>query len=120
MLPKEYELDEGVVGVEVVEVHDGFHEIVVSEYSLENDATGFTGKTVDGWVNDERGGGHGDGCRLGGLDGWGEVGWVSSFIFFEDGSCVREVTFRFPSIFGRRETFPGYQILTTSGGPTMG
>ena len=35
-----------------------------------------------------------------GLSGWREVGWVSVFIFLEDGSCVREIAFWFPSVFG--------------------
>ena len=57
---------------------------------------------------------------LSGLSGWREVGWVSILIFLEDGSYVREIVFWFPSVFCRRETFPGYQVLTTSSGPTVG
>ena len=52
-MPEKYELRKGIVGVEFVEFHDGFHEIEVGEYCLENNAMNFTGEAVDGGVNDE-------------------------------------------------------------------
>ena len=107
-MPEKYELGKRIVGVVFVELHNNFHKVEIAEYSLEGDAAGFTRKAVGGWVNDEWYGRHGDGCCLSGLSGWREVRWVSIFIFLKEGSCVREVTFWFPSIFGRRETFPGY------------
>ena len=120
MLPKEYELGESTVGVEFVEVHNSFHEVKVAEYSLKGDTAGFLGKAINSWVDFEDFSGHGGRNRLRVLSGWGKVGRVSSFIFLEDGPCVSEIAFWFPSIFSRRETFPGYQVLTTSGSPTVG
>ena len=64
MLPEEYELRKGIVGVELVEFHDGFHEVEVSEYGLEGDATSFLGEAVNGGVDDERGGRHGGSWRF--------------------------------------------------------
>ena len=52
-MPEKYELGKGVVGVELIEFHDGFHEVEVGEYSLESDATSFLGEAVDGGVDDE-------------------------------------------------------------------
>ena len=52
-MPEKYELGKGIVGVELVEFHDGFHEVEVGEYSLENDTTSFTREAVNGWVVDE-------------------------------------------------------------------
>ena len=63
-MPEKYELGEGIVGVELVEFHDDFHEVEVGEHSLEGDATGFTGKAVNGGVNDEQGGRHGGSWRF--------------------------------------------------------
>ena len=53
MLPEEYELREGVVGVIFVELCDSFHEVEVAEYRLEGDTAGFTREAVGGWVNGE-------------------------------------------------------------------
>ena len=52
-MPEGYELRKGIVGVELVEFHDGFHEVEIGEYCLENDATSFSGKTVNGGVDGE-------------------------------------------------------------------
>ena len=68
-MPKKYELGESTVGVEFVEVHNGFHKVKVAEYSLKGDAAGFLGKTVNSWVDFEDCGGHGGRNRLGGLSG---------------------------------------------------
>ena len=108
MLPEKYELRERIVGVVFVELCDSFHKVEIAKYSLEGDAAGFTGKAVGRWVDGERYGRHGGGGCLDGSSGWREVRRVSIFIFLKKGSCVGEVAFWFPSIFGRRETFPGY------------
>ena len=52
-MPEKYELGKGIVGVELVEFHDSFHEVEVGKYCLESDATSFTGEVVNGWVDDE-------------------------------------------------------------------
>ena len=52
-MPEEYELREGIVKVELVEFHDGFHEVEVGEYCLEDDATSFTGEAIYGGEDDE-------------------------------------------------------------------
>ena len=52
-MPEKYELRKGIVGVELVEFHDDFHEVEVGEYGLENDATSFTRETINGGVDDE-------------------------------------------------------------------
>ena len=52
-MPEKYELRKGIVRVELIEFHDGFHEVEVGEYCLEDDATSFTGEVVNGGVDDE-------------------------------------------------------------------
>ena len=52
-MPEKYELRKGIVGVELVEFHDDFHEVEVSEYCLEGDATSFLGEAVNGGVDNE-------------------------------------------------------------------
>ena len=52
-MPEKYELGKGIVGVELVEFHDGFHEVEIGEYCLENDVASFTGKAVNGGADDE-------------------------------------------------------------------
>ena len=52
-MPEKYELGKGIVGVELVEFHNDFHEVEVGEYCLENDATSFPGEAVNGGVDDE-------------------------------------------------------------------
>ena len=52
-MPEKYELREGVVGIELVEFHDDFHEVEVGKYGLENDATTFTREAIDGGMDDE-------------------------------------------------------------------
>ena len=63
-MPKKYKLREGIVGVELIEFHDDFHEVEVGEYCLENDTTSFTGEAVNGRVDDELGGRHGGSWRF--------------------------------------------------------